>query len=105
MIITLSSGSGNGTLYGSTITYSVCQTLGNISEDLVTISATPDQESYRTIELYDNEDCTGAAFVGGIRQGYQSQDYNTFDLGRLDNVAAAIRISSGLQVRLYEDDN
>ena len=52
--------------YGSTITDGVCQELGFMSEQLISVTVQPDWTSYRTVEIYKNTNCTGEAFVAGV---------------------------------------
>ena len=59
----------NVILHGATISNNVCQTLGGGSGNLDFEVALPDVYSHRMVELYGNEDCTGVALVGAIRQG------------------------------------
>ena len=86
------------TKYGSTISDGVCQELGFMSSEVAYVSIEPDYTSYRTVELYKSQNCSGQAFVAGIESGVSEVSIDTDDFGGpiWDDQARSVKISDGL---------
>ena len=76
----------------------MCQELGFLSEQVAFVSIEPDYTSYRTVELYKSQNCSGQAFVAGIESGVSevSIDTKNFLHPMWDAQAQSVKISEGL---------
>ena len=78
-----------------------------MSSEVAYVSIEPDYTSYRTVELYKSQNCSGQAFVAGVESGVSEVSIDTDDFGGpiWDDQARSVKISEGLELRLFEGEN